>query len=311
MSSVRPSVRVESQSASSPVNPAAHAGFANDSHASTPAVSRRRNLTRRRLERIEASLSPRDLEVMAAVGMLRYVTTSQLQRLFFTSGTPGSQARLARLALHRLTGLRVVARLERRIGGVRSGSEGIVHTLDVAGQAILFAHGLKRRRRLPEPNLAFVRHGVMVAELCVRLHEAFRTGRLEAIEFEPEPDCWRPYLGPDGVRARLKPDAFVRAGRGHYEELAFIEVDLATESLPTIERKLLAYRRYAATGREQLRWDGVFPRVLWLAPSKPRLRKLLDVIAAQPAAARALFAVHLFDDAIEALTPRDDEESAS
>lgn len=253
-------------------------------------------LTPKRLSQIVASLGNRDLAIVATVAKLRLVTSLHLQRLHFTAGASASNARQARRSFQRLTDLRVLTRLERRIGGVRAGSSGHIYRLDVAGQHITQMQG--RRRRPGEPGLPFVQHTLTIAELYVRLHEAARRGGVELIEYETEPDCWRPFFGAGGARLRLKPDAFVRIGRGEFEDLWFVEVDGATHGTTALATKFRTYRQYWATEREQAKWGGVFPKVLWLVPSVTRLRQLLDVAAAQPPESWELFTVRLFDEAL-------------
>lgn len=256
-----------------------------------------RRLTPNRLSQIVASLGSRDLAIVGTVAKLRLVTSLQLQRLHFTTGAAASNARQARRAFQRLTDLRVLVRLERRIGGVRAGSSGHIYRLDVAGQHITqVAQG--RRRRPGEPGLPFVQHTLAIADLYVRLHEAARRGGVDLIQFETEPDCWRPFFGPGGARLRLKPDAFVRLGRGEFEDLWFVEVDCATHGATALATKFRTYRQYWATEREQAKWGGVFPKVLWLVPNVTRLRQLLDVAAAQPPESWELFTVRLFDEAL-------------
>src|SRR5690348_806582 len=79
------------------------------------------------ISRLRAKLSQRDLEVLATLGRLRLLTGGQIQRLHMADGSSTTQARRSRAMLQRLTELRLVVRLERRIGGVRSGSSGFVY----------------------------------------------------------------------------------------------------------------------------------------------------------------------------------------
>ena len=69
-----------------------------------------------------------------------------------------------------------------------------------------------------------------------------------------------------------------------------IEVDRATESLPTLRRKLRAYLQLVAGG--ELGPDGaIFPRVLLTVPDERRLKFLRQLVAALPPPATSLFAV--------------------
>ncbi len=255
-------------------------------------MNRRSHLTADVLNRVVSSLSDRDRDIVLVVAKLRYLTTTQIQHLFFVDGTNQSNARSARLVLRRLTDLRVLSRLDRRIGGVRAGSAGQVYSLDLAGQFLLAGHDRDgRRRRPPEPSLLFVSHTLAVADLYVHLSEAARAKKIELLEFQAEPMCWRSFFGPGGARMTLKPDAFLRIGRDAYEDLWFIEVDRATESTTALTTKFRTYRQYWSSGKEQQRWGDVFPRVLWLAPTVGRVRQLIDIAARQPTDAAKLFTV--------------------
>ena len=193
---------------------------------------------------------------------------------------------------------RVLARLDRRIGGARAGSAGFVYALDVAGQHLAQRHQAGGRRRRPwTPSVAFVDHLLAVTELWVRLVEADRQGPLELIEFQAEPGCWRRFLGPGGADVILKPDAFARVGLGHYEDAWFVEVDRATESPSSLGRQLSAYRQYWSSGREQAR-HGVFPQVLVLVPTERRQEVVETACRRQPAEAWPLFRVAPYEHAV-------------
>lgn len=269
-------------------------------------MKRARRLTAAELAQIAGCVSERDRDIVRTVLRFRLVAMPQIERLYFTSGTPASNARQARATLQRLTDLRVLHRLERRIGGIRAGSAAHVYCLGSAGHYLAGLEAPEARRRRPkEPGLPYVRHTLAVTELYVRLTEAQRAAKVELIEFTPEPACWRSFFGPGGARAMLKPDAFVRTGNGDMEELHFVEVDQATEGTEALRRKFRAYRAYWQTGREQARWDGTFPRVLWLGPSVTRLRTLIDVAASQPPESWKLFGVRLYEEAVSAFIPKE------
>lgn len=263
-----------------------------------------RRITASVVAELSQELGQRDRDIIETLDLVRVACTRQIERLHFADGTDLANARMCRRTLERLIGLRVVSRLDRRIGGVRSGSAGYVYSLDVAGQRIASGSGPAGGRRLRRPwtpGLAFIRHQLAVTELYVRLREAERAGTLELLEFWAEPLCWRTFMGLGGARTVLKPDAFVRLGVGEFEHLFFIEVDRATQSAPTIARKLAVYRRYFQTGREQERF-GAFPKVTFLVPSERREDVLVDVLGGEAADFWQLFGVARFEDALAALT---------
>jgi hypothetical protein len=205
--------------------------------------------------------------------------------------------------MRRLTELRVVIRLERRVGGVRAGSEGYIFGLSGLGHAVLALgqEDARRHRKVPETRLAFESHVLAVTELAVCLGEQATAGRCALEEFRAEPGCWRRFGGLGGGHRILKPDAFLRLGVGDYETSAFIEQDMATESLPTIGRKLAVYLDYWRSGIEQELYD-VFPRVWWLVPHPKRLAALREAIQELPHEAHELFTVVLTQHAPGLLT---------
>jgi hypothetical protein len=205
--------------------------------------------------------------------------------------------------MRRLTELRVVIRLERRIGGIRAGSEGYIFGLSGLGHAVLDLgeDDARRYRKVPETRLAFESHVLAISELAVCLGEQAVAGRCTVEEFRAEPSCWRRFGGLGGGHRILKPDAFVRLGVGDYDVTAFIEQDMASESRPTIGRKLAVYLDYWRSGVEQELHD-VFPRVWWLVPHAKRLAAITEAIQQLPHEAHELFTVVLTPHAPELLT---------
>lgn len=254
----------------------------------------RQRVTEARVAHLARQLSQRDLSVIETLDRVRLASVRQLQRLHVTDGSPASNLRRTQQILTRLTRHRIVARLERRVGGVRSGSAGFVYGLDVAGQRLASACGPAggvRIRRPWTPGAMFVDHALAVTELYVELREVERSEyATEIIEFDTEPYCWRTFAGIGGGRVVLKPDAFIRLGLGSFEDSYFIEMDRATQSGAAVARKLRLYRRYFESGREQHRL-GVFPRVLFVVPTAIRKQALVDLAAAQPAESWPLFAI--------------------
>jgi len=261
------------------------------------AMTRRARVTEAYVAELTHKLAPRELALVADLDRLRLASVKQLERLHFTAESPKANATQARRALASLTELRVVVRLGRRVGGVRAGSQAFVYALDVAGQRLASACGIRIRRPWT-PGLAFIAHGLAVSELYLQLVEASRSGTLDVLDFDTEPACWRTFTGLGGARTVLKPDAFVRLGLSDFEDAYFVEVDRATHSGPSVARKLTSYRRYWQTAREQNRWGGVFPKVLVLVPSEARKAALIEVVGEQPVESWPLFQVARYDDAL-------------
>jgi hypothetical protein len=251
-------------------------------------------LTRSRVERLGRQLSGRDQAVLETLAVVRVATSRQLERLHFA----GVSRRQARSLLASLVARRLLARLPRVVGGVRSGSAGYVYLLDVAGQRLMRPSTGRVVRPWPV-GTPFLTHSLAVTELLVGLTEAAHSSRSEVrlLDFRTEPACWRSFTGRGGERVVLKPDAEAVLEVGVYRDSWFLEVDRATESRPTLDRKLARYVDYWQTGREQTT-TGVFPRVLWIVPDLARHAVLIDAFARTPVEAWPLFAVATDADAI-------------
>jgi hypothetical protein len=257
-----------------------------------------RYVSRAAAARLSEALSERDQAVLRDFGRVRVLTGTQLTRLHFGNLSATSRERTRRRVLARLTEHDLVTTLERRVGGVRAGSAGLVYALGVAGQHVLpllvDEQPVKRPRHPWTPSPLFLAHTLAVSELYVRLVEAARTGVLALVTYQTVPASWV----PDGIGDWLKPDAYAVVRAGTVEDSWWIEVDRATESLPTIKRKLHSYLDFVQRG--QLGPDGVVPRVLITVPNdKPkRLSDIRDVLARLPEPADKLFHLTTFDNAV-------------
>lgn len=237
-----------------------------------------------RFARLEEHLSDRDIRLLENLEEFRLLSTRQLQRLQFPASPLGihatisSATRATTRVLSRLEQLGVIARLERRVGGIRHGSALTIWQLGAAGDRFLRTrHGAPSRRRYEEPGRTFLTHILAVADTAITLIEQANAGRFELLEFEREPACWRIFTSGSAAPVTLKPDLFVVTADAHTETHSFIEVDLATEHLPAILRKCRTYQRYFATGIEQAS-RGLFPAIVWIVPNVLRARDVRRAI---------------------------------
>jgi hypothetical protein len=245
-------------------------------------------------------LGERDRLILEQVGSLRLLSAGQIQALLFPAERHASAttaARSCRRVLERLTRERLLVRLERRVGGVRSGSASYVYALGRLGQRVLDQGG--PRRRLSEPSERFVDHTLAVAEFFVTLSVHARATGWELVEWQSEPGCWREVLTLGGGVV-LRPDFYLVLGVGEYELRWFVEIDRDSEHLPAITRKCRLYHSYYKAGSEQRRHK-VFPRVLWVVPNQRRSTKLQAVIAADRRLTSDLFRVTTSEQALEAI----------
>lgn len=245
---------------------------------------------------ISSRLSDRDRAILRSVDQHQFLTAQHIQALHFDTIAPAARSRLTRRTLARLRDLRILGTLDRRIGGVRAGSHGLIFHVDVVGDRLRESRHRQGRLRY-EPTTRFVSHRLAVADARVALIRANRDGQLELVDSAVEPATWRRFTGIGAARRTLKPDLYAEtATTDDLVRAWFIEIDLGTEHLPTLLTKCREYEAYRHTGIEQDR-DGAFPLVVWSlthpdpATADRRRQALTAAIVADPRLTPALFRV--------------------
>ncbi len=266
----------------------------------TPTKDKRfpKRLSAHQLATLETQLTDRDRTALQTVGRFGVMSGGQLRELLWAEVSPSARARVARRGLARLARLDVLQPLTRRVGGARAGSTSTIFAVGRAGQYLLRSG--RRARAAYTPGARYLAHRLAVAQLYIDLHTS-SPATLQPLSFEPEPECWRPYMTGFGTRQILKPDAYLRLACGDYEFAYFCEQDMATEALPTIATKALRYHDYYQTGTEQAE-RGLFPRVLWITPDEKRAEAIRETLTQLPPAAHRLFAVTTTTEAVALLT---------
>jgi len=285
MSSGRLSGRVDKAAVSLQARTTPTHSNARESLRSTPVVPTR--VTDASVRRLTGQLTPIDYCVLDTLKTVRVATGGQLRRLYWSDSDTGK--RLARHHLAKLSKLRLIARLDRRIGGVRAGSDGYTYSLDVAGLRVVADATTNQRLRRPStPGDRYLAHALGITDRYVDLHQAEARHEFELLGFEAEPASWRAYTGDHGLQLTIKPDAFIILADQDWEHRWFIEVDRATEHRPTILRRAHEYVSYFLSGTEQAN-TGIFPKVLWIAPTDAHAARLTDWLSALEPDARQLF----------------------
>lgn len=258
---------------------------------------------------LDQHLTDRDIRVLEDLEQYRLLSTRQLQRLQLPVQPLGIHAstsaatRGTTRVLGRLEALGMIARLERRIGGMKHGSASTIWHLGGAGDRYLRARrGDPTRRRYSEPGLVFVTHTLAVADIAVALRERGEAGRFDLLELDAEPTCWRTFTGAAGEALTLKPDLLTVTADATTETHSFVEVDLGTEHLPVVLRKCRVYQQYERTGIEQTA-RGLFPAVVWLVPTVKRADAIRAAIDADRTLDAGLFWVTTTEQALDQLAP--------
>lgn len=251
------------------------------------------------IDAINHRLSDRDRTILASVDEHQFLTVHQIETLHFDAVAPDTRGRITRRVLARLRGLRVLDTLDRRIGGTRAGSQGLIYHVGVAGDRLL-ERPVRRSARLRfDPSARFLNHRLAVADAHVALVSADRDHSLDLIDSAVEPATWRSFTGLGSARRTLKPDLFAETavrGDGGLVRAWFIEIDLGTEHLTTLLTKCREYEAYRQSGVEQDR-HGSFPLVVWWMthtdPAKAARRRqaLEEAIANDPRLPSALFRI--------------------
>lgn len=252
-----------------------------------------------RVRALADRLSERDRQVIRELHRVKLLTGEQLERLIFASHSSNSQGNIRRRVLGRLVGFGIVATLERRIGGVRAGSNGLVYGLGRFGQRLaeLFENNsvAGRTRRPYTPGRSFLNHTLSVSEAYVSLVELSRREPFQLRQFLGEPACWY----PDGNGGWLRPDALVVLENERYEASWWLEIDQGSEHLGRIRAKVHTYERFARAGHSGP--SGLLPGVLFAAPDEARATVIRREIARErattitcEAVTQATLACHLY-----------------
>src|SRR5829696_5656987 len=110
-------------------------------------------------------LSSRQSAILADLRRVRILSGGQLERLHFARlATPNARGSARRRTLGGLVSAGLVTTLPRRIGGERSGSAGLVYTLDARGHRLIAeSEPNSHRVRRPWPiGWPFVQHSLAV-----------------------------------------------------------------------------------------------------------------------------------------------------
>lgn len=213
-------------------------------------------------------LQERDRRLLSELGIMRVIDRELAKRVAGFRSTTRANARL--LALTR-AGL-----LRRFFMGTESGGTQALYTLSREGARMAGAAYQGLRREEDEVLVAdfFVSHQLAVNRVyCALKHEPI-----------PFPDCrflrFLSFREPIAPGASLIPDGYAEVSEGAKVLAMFLEVDLASESLPVWRKKVKEYLRYAVSGLAQTRWGLAQFRVLVVANTEERMNTLRGATAA-------------------------------
>ena len=259
---------------------------------------------RRRRGPVVVDISERDRAVLTAVDQHGVLTAGQLERVLFAGRHASTVAtrRRCQAVLRRLVDAELLDRMDRRVGGHRAGSSGFIYRLTTRGHRVL---GDSIRGGRWEPSERHLLHLLATAEVSVQLAAAARQGDAASLSVTHEPQTWRRFVGPHQSVETLKPDLLVEIQTRAWELRWFVEVDRATEHLPTVVKKCVQYQRYWQSGQED---HPVFPRVLWSVPDERRATAIEGAIEGTRSLEADLFRVATSDQTLAVLLGKPSNE---
>jgi hypothetical protein len=240
-------------------------------------------------------LTLRDLELLQVLFTARFLTTVQLQRLFWQPSKGGmwGPKKDCERRLRQLTQAGLVQRIERPVkrGEVRLP---YIYTLAKGGKEVLVAElGIPPEeidwRTTNDETYAFLAHTLQITDvwLAVRLacaHAGVTLGSwVSEREFRSEGTDYVLLTGPEGQeeKAAVVPDAVFTLVQGTRRGLFFVEVDRRTTTIaPTLwerrgwRRKVQAYTVYQKSQAYQERYGAQRARILTITTSSGRLTHL-------------------------------------
>lgn len=248
---------------------------------------------------LDARLSDRDRTALDWLTRLRLASGQQLEALCFQELAASSRPVVRGRVLGRLVSWGLLELVERRVGGSAKGSTSGVYRLSSAGHAMTEpAHA---RTAKPYTD-RFTAHTLAASQLAADLALATRArDGVTLATFLTEPASWM----PDDLGNYLKPDTYLQLQATNLTMHWWIEIDLGTESLPAVERKLRSYLDFVNRGLSGP--TGTVPRVLLTLTSEARIQAVQALLDRLPAPAEKLFVACLSGRAIVTLLAALDE----
>lgn len=259
-------------------------------------------VSKKQLNTLFQATTEREFKILEVLNVAKFMTTDQLKRQLFTGlKTDLAAKRATNRVSRKLENEGLIAKLPRRVGGFyrekNGGSSESVWYLTDVGYKVLRLKKPKLppgRKRPPAPNVLFLEHQLMITEVATYFREMELSQKIEQLNFEFEPNCWRGFLNA-GEPVSLKPDLFAKLVNTGYDEAYFIEVDRATESVQKIFKKCQTYVSYFNTGIEE-KTTGLTPYIVWVVPNHKRQEQIEKMLREKLPEVSVLFTVIMAEE---------------
>jgi hypothetical protein len=239
----------------------------------------------------------RDLAILLALHTARYLTTHQIQRLFWleSRGGAGGQQKACQRRMRILLAQQLVRRIEVPI---RRGDPRppFIYTLDKAGAQLLSREigidlaEIEWKPKAQEEHYPFLEHLLSTTDLHIALMQACQRRGVILEEWLDEKELKSAQMadqvtliGPSGgeFKTAVVPDGYCKITRDGKSGIFFLEIDLRNVTIaPTIWerrgwlRKMRAYLAYFQSDAYRVRYGNRRARVLTITTGMARLEHL-------------------------------------
>lgn len=222
----------------------------------------------------------RDLEILKALFACGFLSTSQLQKLFFGQNRSVVCRRLNKHLLPR----EIVARF--RPGRAYDSTEAIYALgpggVDILAEALDVAPSEIFRPNRDKYNPLFLNHTLEINDVWIALRSACSQsgGEFKLASWWTEKKLRKRYQRP-GSEERPLPDSrfIVHQTSSQKEKLFLLELDRGTERIPVFQTKIERYLAYYLSQKHEADYGFKVFRVLTVVPDKIRLKTLLKASA--------------------------------
>lgn len=257
-------------------------------------------------------INDRDIQILETLHNARYLTTQQIQMLFWNiavgeKGIGPMKACQRRLRL--LTKHGLVRRIEQPIKRTEP-TKPYLYTLDRKGAEILAAEmglslsDIDYSPSSVEENYPFLDHLIATTDVRIAIKQACDMNGLKLVEWVDEKELqspeWKVYVyisSPDGKRHRvaLIPDAYLTIQSGTKTMRFFFEIDRGTHTIHSKwnrgwKRKVLSYNEYFSSDAYQERFEKRQVFLLTVTTTDKRLATLKKATEENGGGGRFLFA---------------------
>ena len=233
-------------------------------------------------------IQKRDIDILKALLACRYLSTSQIQRVFFRNNRSVVCSRLNKKLLPQ----KIVCQ---HYPKVRFQNTEAIYSIGSEGAKILKEKlGVDARVNLGSPSFSslFLNHLLEINEFWIALRDACQpgNGNCTLVSWWTEHKI-RKKIQPTGETTPIPDSRFILQYRDESRGSFFLEIDRGSERMQVIQNKVRAYLKYYLSGRQKMDYGFKKFRVLVVVPDRTRLEKVLKASAEAGANNMFLFGI--------------------